>query len=53
MRLIREQKGLGQFSFRREALVNRRKVRLMDMLGQLQVVMFLPEDVNLITERAK
>ncbi len=49
MRLIREQKGLGQFSFRREALVNRRKVRLMDMLGQLQVVMFLPEDVNLIT----
>ncbi len=49
MRLIREQKGHGQFSFRREALVNRRKVRLMDMLGQLQVVMFLPEDVNLIT----
>lgn len=49
MRLIREQKGLGQYSFRREALVNRRKVRLMDMLGQLQVVMFLPEDVNLIS----
>jgi DNA replication and repair protein RecF len=49
MRLIREDKGHGQFSFRREALVNRRKVRLMDMLGQLQVVMFLPEDVNLIT----
>lgn len=49
MRLIRENKGQGQFSFRREALVNRRKVRLMDMLGQLQVVMFLPEDVNLIT----
>ena len=49
MRLIREQKGHGQYSFRREALVNRRKVRLMDMLGQLQVVMFLPEDVNLIT----
>jgi DNA replication and repair protein RecF len=48
MRLIREEKGLGQSSFRREALVNRRKVRLMDMLGQLQVVMFLPEDVNLI-----
>jgi DNA replication and repair protein RecF len=49
MRLIREQKGRGLYSFRREALVNRRKVRLMDMLGQLQVVMFLPEDVNLIT----
>ena len=49
MRLIREQKAPGQVSFRREALVNRRKVRLMDMLGQLQVVMFLPEDVNLIT----
>ena len=49
MRLIRERKGHGQFSFRREALVNQRKVRLMDMLGQLQVVMFLPEDVNLIT----
>lgn len=48
MRLIQEEKGLGQSSFRREALVNRRKVRLMDMLGQLQVVMFLPEDVNLI-----
>ena len=49
MRLIREHKGQGQYSFRREALVNRRKVRLMDMLGQLQVVMFLPEDVNLIS----
>ena len=49
MRLIREEKGPGQVSFRREALVNRRKVRLMDMLGQLQVVVFLPEDVNLIT----
>ncbi len=49
IRLIREEKGPGQVSFRREALVNRRKVRLMDMLGQLQVVVFLPEDVNLIT----
>ncbi len=49
MRLIREVKGPGQISFRREALVNRNKVRLMDMLGQLQVVMFLPEDVNLIS----
>jgi DNA replication and repair protein RecF len=49
MRLIREQKERGQVSFRREALINGRKVRLMDMLGQLQVVLFLPEDVNLIT----
>ena len=49
MRLIREQKERGQVSFRREALVNGRKVRLMDMLGQLRVVLFLPEDVNLIT----
>jgi DNA replication and repair protein RecF len=49
MRLIREQKERGQVGFRREALLNRRKVRLMDMIGQLQVVMFLPEDVNLIT----
>lgn len=49
MRLIQEEKGRGQTSFRREALVNRRKVRLMDLLGQLQVVLFLPEDVQLIT----
>jgi len=49
MRLIQEQKAHGQISFRREALVNRRKVRLMDMIGQLQIVLFLPEDVNLIT----
>lgn len=49
MRLILEQRGNGQRSFRREALVNRRKVRLMDLLGNLQVVLFLPEDVQLIT----
>ena len=49
MRLIKETKGLNQTSFRREALINNRKVRLMDVLGQLHVVMFLPEDVNLIT----
>ena len=49
MRLIQETKGRNQTSFRREALINNRKVRLMDVLGQLQVVMFLPEDVNLIT----
>ena len=49
MRLIMERNGRGQPGFRREALVNRRKVRLMDLLGQLQVVLFLPEDVGLVT----
>ncbi len=49
MRLIKESKGNNGASFRREALINNRKVRLMDMIGQLQIVMFLPEDVNLIT----
>ncbi len=48
MRLIKEQKP-GQISFRREALINRRKVRLMDFLGNLRVVLFLPEDIQLIT----
>ncbi|MCP5094302.1 MAG: DNA replication/repair protein RecF [Chloroflexi bacterium] len=52
MRLIQEKKpGLTTtgYSFRRQALVNRRKVRLMDLLGTLRVVLFLPEDVQLIT----
>jgi DNA replication and repair protein RecF len=52
MRLIQQKKGgynNGQSSFRREALVDRRKVRLMDLLGNLRVVLFLPEDVQLIT----
>jgi DNA replication and repair protein RecF len=48
MRLIREQRGRS-VSFRREALVDRRKVRLMDLLGHLRVVLFLPEDVQIIT----
>lgn len=48
MRLIQESQG-GQQSFRREALVNRRKVRLMDLLGNVRVVLFLPEDIQLIT----
>ena len=48
MRLIQEARGL-QSSFRREALVNRRKVRLMDLLGNLRVVLFLPQDVQLVT----
>ncbi len=52
MRLIQERNGRakrGNGSFRREALVDRRKVRLMDLLGNLRVVLFLPEDVQLIT----
>jgi DNA replication and repair protein RecF len=48
LRLIIEQ-GRRQASFRREALVNRRKVRLMDLLGHLRVVLFLPEDVQIVT----
>ncbi|GMQ79537.1 MAG: DNA replication/repair protein RecF [Anaerolineae bacterium] len=48
MRLIREL-NRGNPSFRREALVNRRKVRLMDLIGNLRVVLFLPEDVQIIT----
>ncbi len=52
MRLIQEknrQLRNGRYSFRREALVDKRKVRLMDLLGNLRVVLFLPEDVQLIT----
>lgn len=47
MRLIKEKQARGH-SFRREVLVDRRKVRLMDMLGNLRVVLFLPSDVELI-----
>lgn len=53
MRLIQEQKAnynrTRNFSFRREALLDRRKVRLMDLLGAMRVVLFLPEDVQLLT----
>jgi DNA replication and repair protein RecF len=49
MRLIQERGRNGRAGFRREALVDRRKVRLMDLLGNLRVVLFLPEDVQLIT----
>jgi DNA replication and repair protein RecF len=53
IRLIQEQKPTSSrsrsFSFRREALLNRRKVRLMDLLGTVRVVLFLPEDVQLLT----
>ncbi len=52
MRLIQEKKAgvkNSPYSFRRQALVNGRKVRLIDLLGQLRVVLFLPEDVHLIT----
>ncbi len=63
MRLIREKgrngrsgrnnrsgrNGRSEYSFRRQALVDQRKVRLMDLLGNMRVVLFLPEDVQLIT----
>jgi DNA replication and repair protein RecF len=52
MRLIQERKsGISHngFTFRRQALVNRRKVRMMDLIGALRVVLFLPEDVQIIT----
>ena len=51
MRLIQERKNgrRNGISFRREVLVNRRKVRLMDLLGHLRVVLFIPEDVQIIT----
>lgn len=52
MRLIQErsqQLSNGRYSFRRQALVDRRQVRLMDLLGNLRVVLFLPQDVQLIT----
>lgn len=51
MRLIRERNDGGPrpYSFRREAVVNRRTVRLMDLLGNLRVVLFLPQDMQLIT----
>lgn len=48
MRLIQERQG-QQSTFRREALVDRRKVRLMDLLGNLRVVLFLPQDVQLVS----
>lgn len=53
MRLIQEQKRNSSrnrnFSFRRQALLDRRKVRLMDLLGTMRVVLFLPEDIQLLT----
>lgn len=48
MRLI-EERSRQTSGFRREALVDRRKVRLMDLLGNLRVVLFLPQDLNLVT----
>lgn len=47
VRLIREEKS-GQFSFRREVLINHQKMRLMDVLGALRVVLFIPSDLNLV-----
>jgi DNA replication and repair protein RecF len=48
MRLIKERQG-NQSSFRDDAVLNRRKMRLMDLLGNLRVVLFLPQDVQLVT----
>jgi DNA replication and repair protein RecF len=48
MRLIRESQK-GKHSFRREALINHRKVRLMDLIGKLRVVLFMPQDMEVIT----
>jgi DNA replication and repair protein RecF len=48
IRLIREIQG-GTARFRKEALVNGRKVRLMDLIGRLRVVLFLPQDMEVIT----
>lgn len=48
MRLIREFQE-GRYGFRREALVNHRKVRLMDLIGKLRVVLFLPQDMAVVT----
>jgi DNA replication and repair protein RecF len=47
IRLIKEEQR-RQVSFRREALIDRRKVRLMDLLGNLRVVLFMPQDVALV-----
>jgi DNA replication and repair protein RecF len=52
MVLIQEQKPgnlTNGYSFRRQALINKRNLRLMDLLGQLRVVMFLPQDMQLIS----
>ncbi len=48
VRLIREFQN-GKDGFRREALINKRKVRLMDFLGKLRIVLFLPQDIELVT----
>ena len=50
LRLIKERRNQFQSTtFRREALVNKRKVRLMDLLGTLRVTLFVPEDIQIIT----
>lgn len=48
IRLIREA-GQNGSSFRREVLVNDAPVRRMDLLGNLNVVLFLPQDVALVS----
>jgi DNA replication and repair protein RecF len=48
IRIIREAATNGS-AMRRETLVNGAKVRRMDLLGNLNAVLFLPQDVSLIT----
>lgn len=49
IRLIHDQGNSANGSFRREVLVNGVKVRMMDLLGNLNVVLFLPQDVTLVS----
>lgn len=49
IRLIRDQTGRPGPEFRRQVLVNGVKVRLVDLLGNLNVVLFLPQDVGLVS----
>lgn len=49
IRLIRGQSGQPEPQFRREVLVNGARVRVVDLLGNLNVVLFLPKDVALVS----
>jgi len=48
LRLILEGNG-GRGRLRRQALVDGARVRLLDFIGNLRVVLFLPRDVQLVT----
>lgn len=47
MTLMNERKGLSR-RFKKEVRVNGRPRRVMDLLGQIRVVMFLPQDLALV-----